>query len=56
MGRADVRLLRELVSKVFWESALEGIGVHQCWSPFKYHLFSTKETAIPKCQNPSKFL
>ena len=28
-GKADFRLLRELVSKVPWETAFEGIGVHQ---------------------------
>ncbi|GAB0203247.1 hypothetical protein GRJ2_002790300 [Grus japonensis] len=35
MGRADFRLLKELVSKVPWESAFEGIGVHECWSLVK---------------------
>ncbi|GAB0207049.1 ubiquitin-associated protein 1 [Grus japonensis] len=35
MGRADFRLLRELVSQIPWETALEGIGVHQCWSLLK---------------------
>ncbi|MGZ7263549.1 hypothetical protein ACXWQS_09520, partial [Streptococcus pyogenes] len=35
MGKADFRLLRELVSKVPWETALEGLDVHQCWSFFK---------------------
>jgi len=30
MGRADFRLPGELVSKVPWETAFEGIGVHQC--------------------------
>ena len=30
MGKADFRLLRELVSKVPWETSFEGIGVHQC--------------------------
>ncbi|XP_075570366.1 T-cell surface glycoprotein CD1b-3-like [Pelecanus crispus] len=32
MERADLALLKELVSKVSWESAFEGIGVHECWS------------------------
>lgn len=32
-GRADFRLLRERVSKVPWENASEGAGIHQCWSP-----------------------
>ena len=38
MGRADSGLLRELVSKVPWETAFKGIGVHQCWSLFRKHL------------------
>lgn len=33
MGRADLTLLRELVSKVPWENASEGAGIHQYWSP-----------------------
>ncbi|GAB0186493.1 hypothetical protein GRJ2_001114600 [Grus japonensis] len=43
MRRADFRLLRELVSQVPWETALEGIGVHQCWSLFKGHLLRAQE-------------
>ena len=54
MGRADFRLLKELVSKVPWESAFEGIGVHECWSLFKSHLLRAQEQAIPKCQKSSK--
>ena len=33
-GRADFRLLKELVSKVPWESALEGIVARKCRSLF----------------------
>ncbi|GAB0207904.1 mitochondrial enolase superfamily member 1 [Grus japonensis] len=54
MGRADFRLLRELVSQVPWETALEGIGVHQCWSLFKVHLLRAQEQAIPKCRRSSR--
>jgi len=32
IGRADLRLLREVGSKVLWETAFEDFGVHQCWS------------------------
>ncbi|KAK4819838.1 hypothetical protein QYF61_012983 [Mycteria americana] len=35
MGRADLGLLKELVSKVPWESALERVGVHGCWLLFE---------------------
>lgn len=31
MERADFKLLRELVSKVPWESAFQGVGIHQFW-------------------------
>lgn len=42
------RLLRELVSKVPWETAFEGTGVHQCWSTFKHCLLKAQDQAIPK--------
>jgi len=29
---ADLKLLRELVSRVPWKTGFEGIGVHQYWS------------------------
>lgn len=35
MGRADLGLLKVLVCKVFWESAFEVVGVHECWLVFK---------------------
>ncbi|GAB0180024.1 hypothetical protein GRJ2_000467700 [Grus japonensis] len=54
MRRADFRLLRELVSQVPWETALEGIGVHQCWSLFKGHLLRAQEQVIPKCRKSSR--
>ena len=54
MGKADFGLLRELVSQVPWETALEGIGVHQCWSLFKGHLLRAQEQAIPKCRKSSR--
>lgn len=34
-GKADCRLLKDLVSEVSSESAFEGIGFHKCWSIFK---------------------
>ncbi|GAB0177896.1 hypothetical protein GRJ2_000254900 [Grus japonensis] len=54
MRRADFRLLRELVSQVPWETALEGIGVHQRWSLFKCRLLRAQEQAIPKCRKSSR--
>ena len=54
MGRADLGLLKELVSTVRWESALEGSGVHEWWSLFKSHLLRAQEQAIQKCRKSSK--
>ena len=54
MGRADFRLLRVLV-KVPWETAFEGIGVHQCWSVFKHCLLKAQDQAIPKYQKSSRW-
>lgn len=36
--RINSRLLMELVR----ETTFEGIGAHQCWSLFKYHLFKSE--------------
>ena len=55
MGKADFGLLRELVSQVPWETALEGIGVHQCWSLFKGHFLRASEQAIPPCCKSSRW-
>ena len=54
MGRADLGLLKELVSKVPWESAFEGTGVHDQWSLFKSYLLRAQRQAIPKCWKSSK--
>ena len=53
MGRADFRLLRELVSKVPWETAFEGI--YQCWSVFKHCLLRAQDQAIPKYQKSGRW-
>lgn len=50
MRRAEFRLLRQLLSRISWEAAFEGVGVCQCWSVLKYHLLKVQEQAIPKCQ------
>lgn len=42
-GRADFGTLRELVSRIPWDSAFESIGVYQCWSLFMYHLLRAQE-------------
>lgn len=53
-GTADFRLLKELVSKVPWASAFEGIGVHKWWSLFKSHFLRAQEQAIPMWDKSSK--
>ena len=53
-GRANFKLFRELLSSVPWESALEGLGVHECSSVFKNHLLKAQEQAIPLCLKSSK--
>jgi len=53
MGRADFGLLKELASKVPWESVLKVLGFHDCWSLFKSHLLRPQEQAIPKYQKSS---
>lgn len=55
MGRADFGLLKELVSKVPWESAFEGIWIHECWSLFKSQLLRAQEQANPKCCKSGKW-
>ena len=54
MGKADFRLLKELVCKVPWETAFERIGVYECCSLFKNNFLRAEEHAVPKCQKSSK--
>ncbi|KAK4806138.1 hypothetical protein QYF61_001061 [Mycteria americana] len=53
--RANFKLLGELISRVPWESAFEGLGVHECWSAFKNHLLEAQEQAIPLCRKSNKW-
>lgn len=46
MRRADVRLLRELVSRAPLENTFECAGVHQCWSLSKHQLLRAQENGI----------
>ena len=52
--RADLSLLKELVSKVSWESAFEAIGGLNSWLLFKSHFLRVQEQAIPMCHKSSK--
>ncbi|XP_075357766.1 LOW QUALITY PROTEIN: uncharacterized protein LOC142409895 [Mycteria americana] len=49
-GRADLRLLKEVVSTVPWESDFKGIGVHKCRSLFKSHFLRAQEQTIAMCR------
>ena len=51
--RANLKLLGELLSRVPWESAFEGLGVHK-WSVFENYLLEAQEQAIPLCPKSSK--
>ena len=44
----------KLFSRVPWDSAVEGSGVHECWSVFKKHLLEVQEQAIPLCHKSGK--
>jgi len=49
-----LKLFRKLLSNVPWESAFEGLVVHDCWSIFKNHLLKEKKQAIPLNLKTSK--
>ena len=51
----ELKLFRELLSRVPWEFAFEGLGVHKCWSIFKNHLLEAEEQAILLCHKSSKW-
>ena len=44
----------KLFSRVSCDSAVEGSGVHECWSVFKKHLLEVQEQAIPLCHKSGK--
>ncbi|KAF1454703.1 putative RNA-directed DNA polymerase from transposon X-element, partial [Spheniscus demersus] len=52
--RTNLKLFGELFSRVPWESAFEGLGVHESWSVFKKHLLEAQEQAIPLCRKSRK--
>uniref|UniRef100_A0A8B9ISU6 Endonuclease/exonuclease/phosphatase domain-containing protein n=1 Tax=Amazona collaria TaxID=241587 RepID=A0A8B9ISU6_9PSIT len=45
--RADFGLFRNLLSKVPWDTALEGRGAQDCWLIFKDDLLQAQERCIP---------
>lgn len=47
---ANLKLLRELVSSVLWESDFQGLEIHDSWSIFKNNLSEAQEQAITLCR------
>ena len=53
-GEQTLSYSGKLFSRVRWESAFEGLGIHKCWSVFKNHLLEAQQEAIPLCPKSSK--
>lgn len=51
---ANFKLSRELFSRVPWESAFVGLGVHKCWSVFNNCLLEAREQTNPLCRKSHK--
>lgn len=47
--KANLKLFREVLSRVRQEFAFGGCGVHERWSVFKNHLLEGQEQAIQLC-------
>jgi len=45
--RADFGLLRDLLGRIPWDKALEGIGAQESCSVFKDHLLQSQEQCVP---------
>jgi len=46
--RANLRLLKELLSEIPWETVLKGMGTEQSWQLFKDTLLSMQHLSIPQ--------
>ena len=51
---APGQLCLGMFSSVPWESAVEGLAVHEGWSVLKNHRLKAEEQAIPWCPKSSK--
>jgi len=54
LRRANFCLFKELLGGILWARALEGRGVHECWSLFKPHFLHAQEWCIPLRKKSSK--
>ncbi|XP_053914607.1 hyccin isoform X2 [Cuculus canorus] len=52
--RADFGLFRRLISKVPWETVLQGKGAHEGWALLKNEILAAQEQAIPVFRKRSR--
>ena len=52
--RANLRLLKELLAGVPWETPLKGVGTEQSWRSFKDTLPRVHELSIPQQKKSSR--
>ena len=52
--RANFGLFKGLLGGVPWVRALEGSGVQESWSIFKYHFLQAQDQYIPRTNKSSK--
>ncbi|XP_053905560.1 uncharacterized protein LOC128849191 [Cuculus canorus] len=52
--RADFGLFRRLISKVLWETVLQGKGAHEGWALLKSEILAAQEQAIPVFRKRSR--
>ena len=54
LRRANFGLFKELLGGNPWARALEGRGVHECWSLFKCHFLHAQDRCILLRKKSSK--
>jgi len=54
LRRANFGLFKDILGGIPWDRALEGRGVHERWSLFKYHFLHAQERWIPLRKKSSK--
>jgi len=52
--RANFGLFKDLLGGMPWVRTLEGRGVQESWSLFKYHFLHAQDWCIPLCKKSSK--
>jgi len=54
LRRTNFGLFKELLGGIPWARALEGRGIQECWSLFKYHFLHAQEWCIPLSKKSRK--